>query len=78
MTKAVEAYHALCTAGKWHVPSTAGVNEVVCQNCGPRGHSYGECKKSRDQARIDAAKKLLKAGQQDAQDGEQQDIHSDF
>ena len=30
MTKAVEAYHALCTAVKWHVPSTAGVNEVVC------------------------------------------------
>ena len=38
MAKAVDAYHALCAAGKWHV-NHAQVSVIICWNCGEEGHS---------------------------------------
>ena len=47
MVKAVDAYHALNTAGKWHVNhkrvSTASTS--TCWNYGEAGHRLNECPK---------------------------------
>lgn len=56
MAKAVDAYHALCTAGKWHV-NHKRVSVVVCWNCGEEGHRCEKCPKPKNQANIEAAKK---------------------
>ena len=39
MIKAVDAYHALCTAGKWIVDQKT-LNLVVCWHCGEKGHRH--------------------------------------
>ena len=44
LNKAVDEYHALCTAGKWHVSQgTPRATVIVCWNCGKEGHNCGEC-----------------------------------
>jgi len=60
MNKAVESYHALCTAGKWHV-NNKRASLVICWNCGAEGHRCEECTKPKNQANIDAAKKKWEA-----------------
>ena len=56
MSKAVDAYHALCTAGKWHV-NHKRVSLIVCWNCGEEGHRCDDCTKPKNQSNIEAAKK---------------------
>ena len=57
MSKAVDAYHALCTAGKWYVNHTRV--SLACWNCGKEGHSCQNCEKPLDQDKIqDAMKKF--------------------
>ena len=59
LSRAIESYHALCTAGKWHMTKNSGgrVSVVVCWNCGKEGHVCTKCDKPRNQASIDANKK---------------------
>ena len=61
LSKAVGAYHSLCTAGKWHVNHHNRVSLVVCWNCGEEGHVCGKCNMPKDQAKIDAALKKWQA-----------------
>jgi hypothetical protein len=56
LTEAVDAYHALCTAGKWHV-NNKRASLVICWNCGEEGHRCEKCTKPVNQSNIDAAKK---------------------
>ena len=56
MSKAVDAYHALCTAGKWFVHS-GRANVVICWNCGKEGHGCDDCKFPKNQEKIDENKK---------------------
>ncbi len=59
LSRAIESYHALCTAGKWHMTKSSGgrVSVVVCWNCGEEGHICTKCNKPRNQATIEANKK---------------------
>ena len=54
-SKAVDAYHALCTAGKWYVNHTRV--SLACWNCGEEGHTCQNCEKPWDQDKIEEAKK---------------------
>mmetsp|Transcript_20915 Transcript_20915/g.45396 ORF Transcript_20915/g.45396 Transcript_20915/m.45396 type:complete len:118 (-) Transcript_20915:251-604(-) len=56
MMKVVDAYHALCTSGKWHV-NHKRVSLIVCWNCGEEGYRCEDCTKAKNQSNIDAAKK---------------------
>ena len=59
LSRAVDSYHALCTAGKWHMTRNSGgrVSVVVCWNCGEEGHVCTKCNKPKNQAAIEANKK---------------------
>jgi hypothetical protein len=56
LSKAVDSYHALCTAGKWHV-NHKRASLIVCWNCGEEGHRCEKCPKPTNQSNIDASKK---------------------
>ena len=70
MSKAVDSYHALCTANKWHVTSrrTAAFS-VICWNCGEEGHPCNKCPKPKNQAAIDANKKKWEASKNSGSNG---------
>ena len=71
LTKAVGLHDKLCKAGKWnqavkggrggdgsaHSANTANANDNACWNCGDKNCRVGKCKKPKNQARIDEAKK---------------------
>ena len=65
MSKAVEFYHALCTAGKWHVnlrrANALGGSSIVCWNCGKEGCNVRICPHPKNQATIEANKKKWEA-----------------
>ena len=63
LAKAVDAYHALCTAGKWHVNhhKSSRVSLLVCWNCGAEGHRCETCTEPTNDANINAAKKKWQA-----------------
>ena len=63
LSKAVDAYHALCTAGKWHVNhhKSSRVSLLVCWNCGADGHRCETCTEPKNEANIQAAKKKWQA-----------------
>lgn len=64
--KAVDTYHALCTANDWHVSRgrTALASQPktgpICWNCGDN-HAVKDCPKPRDEAKIEAARKKWRA-----------------
>ena len=63
LSKAVDAYHALCTAGEWHVNhhKSSRVSLLVCCNCGADGHRCKTCTEPKNEANIQAAKKKWQA-----------------
>ena len=57
MSKAVDAYHSLCTASKWHVSNeSSGYFDVVCWNCEKEGCSVNTCPQPKYQKKIAANK----------------------
>ena len=63
LAKAVDAYHALCTAGKWHVNhhKSSRVSLIICWNCGAEGHRCEACTEPVNKDAIAAAKKKWQA-----------------
>lgn len=60
--KAVEEYHALCTASVWHPGRGQRANLAqqgvpTCWNCGETAHTVKDCPKPKDRAKIEAGKK---------------------
>lgn len=66
--KAVESYHALCTASEWHVSrgranlaQQGSGTTPICWNCGIPNHTVKDCTKPKDKAKIEANKKKWQA-----------------
>ena len=53
------SYHTLCTSGMYNLPGGAARTSFnfKCFNCGGFGHGVRDCKKKKDQAKIDENKK---------------------
>ena len=58
MSKVVDTYNSLCTAGTWHVSNkTSRHFNVVCWNFEKEGYSVNKCPQPKDQKNIAANKK---------------------
>ena len=50
LSMAVDAYHSLCTQGKWHVSNkSSGHVSIVCWNCKTEGCSVNKCPQPKGQ-----------------------------
>ena len=68
LSKSVDAYNSLCTAGKWHVSNRcSGHFNVVCWNCENEGCSVNKCPQLKDQKLIATHKKTFSEQKQNCE-----------
>ena len=68
LSKAVDAYHSLCTTGKWYVSNKSSEHfNVICWNCEKEECSVKKFPQPKDQKKIAANKKIFSEQKQNSE-----------